>query len=167
VYAESKVLGEGLVNRFRAQGLRTAVLRFSSVYGSAQDHVDRVVPAFCRAAIRGDSLRVDGLENVFDFTHVNDTVDGIIKVITKLSEGVLDLPPIHLTTGVGTRLLDLVFLIQKLLNKKVFYHQSPCRTYDVQRFYGNPSLAKNILGWEAKVTLSTGIKNLLEQYENH
>jgi UDP-glucose 4-epimerase len=37
------------------------------------DHHDRVVPAFVRAAVSGQPLRVEGADHTFDFTHVDDT----------------------------------------------------------------------------------------------
>ena len=65
--------GEELIAEARNRGLRACVIRLSNVYGSTQDHADRVVPAFARAALLGQPLRIDGYDHTFDFTHISDT----------------------------------------------------------------------------------------------
>lgn len=165
IYARSKVAGEELVNEYRARGLNTAILRFSSVYGSALDHADRVIPAFCRLAIAKQTLRIDGFNNLFDFTHVADVVAGILTVIHQLDSGKNNLPPIHFTTGQATSLLDVALLIEHILSEPIKYYPAPPRNYDVHRFCGDPSRAKNLLGWESKINLSHGLTDMLKKYQ--
>ena len=87
LYARSKVAAEELVAQARASQLTTATARFSSVYGDAHDHADRVVPAFAAAAVRGGEIRVEGREHFFDFTHVEDVVGGIAGMVGLLASG--------------------------------------------------------------------------------
>ena len=49
VYARSKSKGERIVMEACNQGLQTAVVRLSNVYGCTKDHADRVIPAFAKA----------------------------------------------------------------------------------------------------------------------
>jgi nucleoside-diphosphate-sugar epimerase len=165
VYARSKVAAEKLVNQYRDQGLMTAILRFSSVYGSVHDHPDRVLPAFCRNAILDKPLRVEGLHNVLDFTHLTDTVEGILSAINKLDQSVDDLPPIHLTTGKGTCLMEVVSLIEQVLEKPIMFEEAPSRTYDVHRFYAEPARAKELLHWNPRIELLQGLHQMLNQYQ--
>ena len=58
--------------------MKACTIRLSNVYGSVDDHEDRVVPAFARAAAFGDELRVQGEENTFDFTYIDDVARGIV-----------------------------------------------------------------------------------------
>ena len=107
VYARSKAEGERVVLNARSQGLQTAVVRLSNVYGCTKDHADRVIPAFGRAAVEGSPLRVEGSNHTFDFTHVNDVVRGLRALIGLLESGEQSLPPVHLVSGhptVGARL---------------------------------------------------------------
>jgi nucleoside-diphosphate-sugar epimerase len=60
VYARSKVAVEQLTEEARERGMIAAVVRFSNVFGDTEDHADRVVPAFARAAAAGGTVRVDG-----------------------------------------------------------------------------------------------------------
>jgi UDP-glucose 4-epimerase len=165
-YARSKVAGEELMIEYQQQSAPAAILRFSSVYGSAQDYNDRVIPAFCQTAVKGSALRVDGFKNLFDFTHVNDTARGVIQAMEILQTGVRDLPPIHLTTGCGNSLLQVITLIEAALGKPIHYQEAPARTYDVHRFCGDPTRAKKLLNWEAQNSLAHGIRDLLNQYQS-
>ncbi|HEY4975464.1 MAG TPA: NAD(P)-dependent oxidoreductase, partial [Steroidobacteraceae bacterium] len=87
VYARSKVDAERLLGEAREASLQTAIVRFSSVYGSVNDHRDRVVPAFAAAAMCGGVLRVDGAECCFDLTHVDDVALGVTRVVELLLAG--------------------------------------------------------------------------------
>lgn len=167
VYARSKVAAESLVDKYRRKGLITSTLRFSSVYGSIYDYHDRVVPAFCRNTLLNKPLRVDGLKHVLDFTHVEDVTRGVLAVIDKLDQTIKDLPPIHLTTGGSTSLVALVSLIAKILDKPSNFYEAPARTYDVHRFYGDPTRAKKLLNWEARIPLVQGLSKMLSEYQTH
>lgn len=163
IYARSKVVAEAQVQHYQSRGLKTSILRFSSVYGRSYDHADRVVPAFCRAAALGEPLRIEGAKNTFDFTHVDDVVEGILKVIDQLERGYL-LPPIHLTTGQPTTLEKLAQLACKASQKQAPFIAAPPRNFDVSTFYGDPALAREQLGWTPQTTIGTGVKELVTDF---
>ena len=162
VYGRSKVAGEELVLGARASGLRTAVVRLSNVYGRARDHADRVVPAFVRAALAGQPLRVDGAENTFDFTHVDDTVRALLAIMRALARGEI-LPPLHLLTGQPTSLGELAAVVLELTGSRSAIIEAPSRTFDVARFYGDPTRAVEVLGWRASIALRDGIARLVTE----
>ncbi len=166
VYARSKAAAEKLVLDYRAQGLQTAIIRFSNVYGSIDDYPDRVIPAFCKVAAFGGTIRIDGGHNTFDFTYIDDVTSGIIKVINKLQNGCFDLPPIHLTTGCGTTLLQAAELAKNISKKPVKFLHAPSRSFDVSTFYGDPTLANLLLDWKAKVTIKEGMARLIKDFKN-
>ena len=153
IYAKSKVASEKHVLQYRDKGLQTAILRFSNVYGSVDDYVDRVIPAFCRAAAFDGTIRIDGSHNIFDFTYIDDVIVGILKVIEKLEAGNCDLPAIHFTTGKGTTLLEAATFAKKVSNFNINFQETPSRTFDVATFYGDPTLALEQLGWRATVMI--------------
>ena len=132
VYGRSKIEGERLVEEARACGLRAATVRLSNVYGSVLDHADRVVPAFARAAVEGSAIRVDGAECSFDFTHIDDTVRGMVAAMDRLEAGET-LPPIHLLTGTPTTLRDLAAMATALAGKRVPVVEASPRPFDVSR----------------------------------
>ncbi len=164
IYARSKVFAEELVSEYRKNGLQTATVRFSSVYGSTDDHIDRVMPAFCRVAALGGVMRIDGKDNILDFTHIDDVVEGLIKIIHKLQGGCVDLPTIHFTSGRATTLLEAAEFAKRVSHYQVRYVEAPPRTFDVSSFFGNPERADRLLNWQAKISLQDGIERLVDQY---
>ena len=160
VYGRSKVEGERLVDRARARGLQAAIVRLSNVYGSTRDHADRVVPAFARAAISGSTIRMDGPECTFDFTHIDDTVRGIVALIDQLEIGHAP-PPIHLLTGTPTTLRNLAGMATSLAGGRATVVEAPPRSFDVSRFHGDPSRARRLLGWTPRISLRDGLERLV------
>ena len=165
-YARSKFTSEEHVETAGKKGLRHAIIRFSSVYGGVDDHPDRVMPAFCRAAINQQSLRVEGAANTLDFTHVDDVARAIASAVNILSSGSNSLPTIHLTSGIGTTLKELAYLTCHLADSNSQHREVEPRNYDVHKFIGNPALAKQVLGWEPKITLHNGVARYIRDLRN-
>ncbi|MEQ1571084.1 MAG: NAD(P)-dependent oxidoreductase [Myxococcota bacterium] len=162
VYARTKVDGEALVGASRAAGLRAGVVRLSNVYGDTVDHADRVVPAFVRAAVRGEGLRVEGSGHTFDFTHLDDVVRGLVLLLGLTHVGA-PLPPVHLVSGRGTTLGELAALAIAAGGGGEA-HEAPPRTYDVARFVGDPSRARERLGWTTSTPLEQGLARLADAF---
>lgn len=164
VYGRSKVQCERLVEMGRVRGLRGAVVRLSNVYGSTRDHADRVVPAFARAAVLGDPLRVEGSSQIFDFTHVDDTTRGLMTLVD-LVAGNGQLPPIHLLTGQPVSLGHLAALARELAGNVAPIIEIPPRRFDVARFYGNPTRARRLLGWSSTIGIRDGLRQLVHDFQ--
>ena len=164
VYGRSKVEGEELVASAVAKGLPAAIVRFSNVFGCVHDHPDRVVPAFTRAALANRPLRVDGAGNVFDFTHVEDVVGGVLSLANQLESGTIP-PPIHFVSGVPTSLGQLAEEVIKLTKSASPIQQAPPREHDVGRFWGSFSRALDLLGWSPHIPLRQGLAWLIRGYQ--
>jgi len=164
IYGRAKHHMEKVAIEIRKAGLNTAIVRLANVYGCIDDHHDRVLPAFCRQAALGDELRVDGFDHLFDFTHISDTVMGIVRMIEMLDMGEHQLPPVHLSMGIGTTLRKAAELAISSAGAGARMYEAPSRNYDVCRFIGNPERAKSLLGWEAKVLPEQGIAMLVEAF---
>jgi UDP-glucose 4-epimerase len=165
VYGRSKLEAERIIEASRHEGLRAAVLRLSNVYGSTADHANRVVPAFARAAVLGASLSVQGADHTFDFTHIDDTVRGIVKLIGRLEHGEPPPPPIHLLTGRPTTLGELATLAVELVGSPVPIREDPPRSFDVSHFYGDPSRARVQLGWSPQISIRAGLRRLVHDFQ--
>jgi nucleoside-diphosphate-sugar epimerase len=163
IYGRSKLEGERQVLAACTAGLRAGVVRFSNVYGSVHDHADRVIPAFARVAAYGGTLRVDGGDNTFDFTHVEDTVRGVLALVERLEVGVV-LPPIHLTTGITTSLGTLAALALRCGRAGMQIHNAPPRTFDVAQFCGATGRAQELLGWRATIEIADGFRRLVQNF---
>lgn len=165
VYARSKVEGELLVAAAARRGLRTSIVRLSNVYGRTADHADRVIPAFARAAARGDAMRVEGSDNVFDFTHVDDVVLGLLRIVERLvPDRAATLPPIHFATGQALSLGQLAALANELGGGRSRILSASPRRFDVAKFYGCWSRAHALLGWTPRISVAIGLAQLIAEF---
>lgn len=163
VYGRAKLAGEHIVQEGRASGLRAAIVRLSNVYGSVDDHPDRVVPAFVRAALAGRPLRVDGPNHAFDFTHVEDVAGGIAALIDLLDRRQALPRPTHFVTGYPQTLGALAKLVVRLTQSPSKVVEAPPRTFDVSRFWGDPSRARALLGWSPR-TVEEGLVDTIAEF---
>lgn len=163
VYARTKAKGERLIEEARRNGLHANIVRFSNVYGDILDHADRVVPAFARTAAMGGCLRVDGASNVFDFTHIDDCVSGLDRLVKATAAGRL-LPPLHLVTGKGTTLGELATMAVQNSRAPVTVRQAPPRTFDVAQFVGDPARSRELLGWTPTISIEDGMAQLIDDF---
>lgn len=160
-YGKSKAEGERLVTLARAQdGLRSAIVRLSSVYGTTDDHHDRVIPALLWRALQGETLRLTGADNRFDFVHVDDSVDGLLRAADLLAGGASTLPTVHLATGVGTSLGMLAEQAIATTGSASTIEFMPPRPFDVGGFVGSVDRARETLRWAAATALADGMAAL-------
>jgi nucleoside-diphosphate-sugar epimerase len=76
-YGIMKLAGEWLIRDYQKHGLDHVILRPSAVYGPS-DVEDRVISKFLLTAMRGGTLKVNGVNETLDFTYVDDAADGIV-----------------------------------------------------------------------------------------
>lgn len=77
-YGIMKLMGEWLVKDYSRRGcFDHVIIRPSAVYGE-YDVEDRVVSKFMLAAMRGETLKVNGASETLDFTYVDDAAAGIV-----------------------------------------------------------------------------------------
>ena len=82
-YGIMKLMGERLVEDYHRLGaFDYSIIRPSAVYGE-WDVEDRVVSKFMTKAMRGETLKVNGANEVLDFTYVEDTAMGIVLAATQ------------------------------------------------------------------------------------
>lgn len=158
-YGRSKAEGEKLVAAAAAEGLRTAIIRFSNVYGTGNDHPDRAVPSLLWRAVQGKELQISGENHFFDFVHVEDCARGLMTVIDRLQAG-RDTPPLHLATGIRTTLDELARAARAVAQSASPLKILPSRSFDVAGFQGDPARAAEVLGWHARIGLEEGLRRL-------
>lgn len=165
-YARGKVLMEEQVTNLENFGFNVAILRFSNVYGGLLDHYNRVVPAFCINALREDPIRIEGKECVFDFTYLEDVVEGISLTVNHLQNIKSSLSPIHLTAYRPCNLEELANIVLEITGSNSRVNFYPARNFDVSRFYGDFSKAKELLGWSPRHSLEEGLSKFIRDLKN-
>ena len=164
VYGRSKLEGEQLVVAAQRDGVRACTIRLSNVFGALEDHADRVVPAFARAAVLGRELRVDGADHTFDFTHIDDVTRGIVALAELLSARGDVPPPSHFVSGTPTTLGELAAAAIRIAGTRASIRHAPPRSFDVARFVGNFARARALLGWSPRVGLEEGLTRLIRAF---
>jgi len=168
VYGYTKLVGEKLIKRYSEKiGLNCIILRFSNVYGNEKDILDRVIPKFILSALKGNKIEIHGGRQIFDFTYITDTVNAIRNAIGVLenvdsNSGFCD--DFHVLPGIPTPLPKVVDIISEYLDKELNVVYTEPRKYDVEKFYGDPSKAKELLNFEAKINVEVGIPKTIDRF---
>ena len=122
----------------------------------------RVIPAFIGQALRGEDLTIfgDGMQTR-SFCYVDDQVEGIFRLLH--SDYVL---PVNIGNPDEITIKDFAEEIIKLTgtNQKVVYHPLPIN--DPLQRQPDITKAKEILGWEAKVSRQEGMKITYEYFKS-
>ncbi len=163
-YDEAKRAGEAFVIAYKHQhGMDTRMARIFNTYGPrmrADDIYGRVVPRFIDQALKGEDITVfgDGSQTR-SFTYVSDQIDGLLRLaaLDRAEGGVINIGNTNETT-----VLELANLIKKLANSSSEIAFHPLPKDDPERRCPDISKAKEILGWEPKVSLEEGLKNTIE-----
>lgn len=166
IYAVTKVAGENLASTYASNyGLQARTIRFSGVYTGLEDRLQRVIPRFLIAALQGQPLIVEGGQQFFDFVHINDSVQGILKCMEHVEQTTMPYEDFNLATGKSITVQDLARLIIELTKSKSKLKVVEPRFYDVKGFTGDPKKAKEQLGWRATVDLEAGLQSVIPSFQ--
>lgn len=167
-YAAMKLAGEALAVAYRrCYGTPFAVVRFSNVYGRFDNDLDRLERAiwiFARNVLAGDAVPVFGAEKTLDFTYVDDAVDGAHRCLVRLVAGdpTVAGETFNLAYGAGTRLVDVVHLIGRTLEREPLLDLQQARPGEVTWYVADLTKARALLGYGPTVPTSEGIPRALE-----
>ena len=162
-YATTKRAGELLCyNYSHLYGLRTACLRFFTVYGPAQ-RPEMAIHKFTDLLARGETIPLfgDGGSRR-DYTYVDDIIDGVVAT--------LDLAPAFEILNLGgaetTALSDLVQWLADELEVEPNIEYLPDQPGDVPITYADVSKANALVGYSPKVPIREGLKRFVEWYRD-
>lgn len=169
VYGESKVVAEYLVGNYsRSTKSPSIIFRFSNAYGSIHDHATRVIPAFVCASLTGSAIRIDGEDNIFDFTHVDDTARAIRAAVDHIEDGRLTgIETMNVASGRGTTLMQLARLVRTISGVNVPIIKRKPRDFDVGHFIGDPYRLESLLDIRCKIPMQVGIQRLLNDFRTN
>jgi UDP-glucose 4-epimerase len=101
-----------------------------------------------RLAVFGDDYATPDGTGVRDYIHVVDLAEGHVAALDWLTrEG--GLLTVNLGTGRGYSVLDMVRAFEQASGRPVPYQVVARRAGDIAACWADPSLAKQLLGWEA------------------
>jgi UDP-glucose 4-epimerase len=170
-YSASKIAGEAFVYSYsQCYDLPFLVFRFSNVYGRYDNDIDRlerVIPLFIDRIGRGEPIVVYGKDKVLDFTYVDDCVTGVVAGIDALHQRRITGQTINLAYGHGSTLMDVVNIISLALGKEPNATFLGSRTGEVTRYVADISKARKLLGYDPKISLSSGLCKAVAWSRSH
>lgn len=164
VYDEAKRFQESITMAYhRFHGLETRIVRIFNTYGPRMRLNDgRVIPAFIGQALRGEDLTIfgDGLQTR-SFCYVDDQVEGIFRLLH--SDYSL---PVNIGNPDEITILDFAKEIIKLTGTEQKIVFQPLPENDPLQRQPDITRAKELLGWEPKVSREEGMKLTYDYFKS-
>lgn len=164
VYDEAKRFQESITMAYhRFHGIETRIARIFNTYGPRMRLNDgRVIPAFIGQALRGEDLTVfgDGSQTR-SFCYVDDQIDGLYRLL--MSDYTY---PVNIGNPIEITILDFAEEVIKLTGTKQKIVFKPLPQDDPLQRRPDITKAKEILGWEPKVSREEGMKITYDYFKS-
>jgi UDP-glucose 4-epimerase len=158
MYGIMKLAGEWLVKDYHDRGaFNYTVIRPSAVYGPC-DVEDRVVSKFLLAALRDETIIVNGPKEKLDFSYVDDVADGIVAATSSPDTAN---KCYNVTRGASRTLLEAAELAVKLAGKGTIEVRDKDTAFP-SRGALNVDAARQDFGFDPKIDIEEGF---LRYYE--
>lgn len=170
-YDESKRYGEAICAAYaRARKAEVRLIRIFNTYGPRMRLDDgRVVPAFVGQLLRGEALTIFGQgQQTRSFCYVSDLVDGILKLL-----GSAETRPVNIGNPREMTMLEFAEAVKVagralgLPGAEGKFAYKPFPENDPKRRQPDIRRAKEVLGWEPRVTLEEGLTRTITWFRDH
>jgi dTDP-glucose 4,6-dehydratase len=161
VYDEAKRYAEALTMAYhRQQGVDTSIVRIFNTYGARmRPHDGRAIPTFLRQALTDRPITVfgDGSQTR-SFCYVDDLIRGLIALAESGEHY-----PVNIGNPDEFTLLELAETVTQVTGSRseIVYEALP--TDDPKQRRPNIARARDLLGWEPKMSLREGLQRTIEQ----
>ena len=164
-YTECRYGIERLAKVYNAlHGVKSVGLRFFSVFGPKEQHKGKyanIISQFLWTMKKGARPLIygDG-EQTRDFIHVADVVEALAAAMENdIGYGIF-----NVGTGISHSFNDIVDYLNNELKRKIqpLYESNPIKNY-LQHTLADTSRAETELGFNAKISLSEGISQIVSQ----
>lgn len=162
-YDEGKRAGEALCASWQQQyGTDTRIARIFNTFGPRMSFNDgRLIPNFIMQAIRNEPMTIFGTgEQTRSFCFVKDTIDGLVRMgrCSALHS------PMNIGNPEERTILSVAQDILARFPNCPGVVTRPLPQDDPKRRCPDITLAKQLLGWEPKVSYSDGIKKTIDWF---
>jgi dTDP-glucose 4,6-dehydratase len=162
VYDEAKRFSEAAIAAYnRYYGVETHMVRIFNTYGPRlQANDGRVISNLMMQALRGDALTIygDGSQTR-SFCYVLDLIDGIYKL--SLSDRHT---PVNIGNPVEWTILECAREVLAVTGADVKIRFEPLPQDDPTRRCPDITVARELLGWEPKISLRRGLELSLDHF---
>ncbi|MDD2521339.1 MAG: SDR family NAD(P)-dependent oxidoreductase [Anaerolineaceae bacterium] len=159
-YAASKKGAEAFAYSYHhLYGIDISVLRYFTVYGPA-GRPDMSMFRFCQWISEGRPVTITGDgEQSRGFTYLDDIAEGTLLALKNVGYDIFNLGGHDVMT-----INQLVETFEELLGKKANRVYIPAHPADVYSNVADVNKARTLLGWEPRVGLQEGVRNLVDWY---
>ena len=164
VYDEAKRFAEALTMAYhRKHGIDTRIVRIFNTYGPRMRPGDgRVAPAFITRALKGQPLTIFGEgRQTRSFCYYEDLVEGIMRLMHSGEHG-----PVNIGNENEITILELARTIIRLCDSGSEIVFRPLPQDDPQLRRPDTTRAREILGWEAEVSLEDGMEKTIAYFRS-
>lgn len=163
IYAATKQSGELLIHTYTSiYGMDSTCLRFFTVYGP-WSRPDMAMLKFAHQIDKGEAIDIyNNGELQRDFTYIDDIVDGFVAAIEKPQGYEI----INLGNGKPVALMTFVQLLEQKMEKTAIKNFLPMQEGDVYTTYADTTKAKELLGFESKVSFEEGVEKFVQWYRS-
>lgn len=161
-YGIMKLAGEKLVQDYSSH-FNYTIIRPSAVYGE-YDVNDRVISKFFYSAMKNEIISVNGPNEILDFTHVNDTADGITKAVLS-NNSVNQIYNITRSTDNPKTLLNAAELVIKIVGKGKLKINDRDKDFP-KRGILNIQKAREQLNYNPKIDIEEGFTRYYDWLQN-
>ncbi len=162
VYDEAKRFAEAMTMAYhRHHGINTKIVRIFNTYGPRMRVKDgRAVPNFIAQALRGEDVTIYGPgTQTRSFCYVTDLVDGILRLMDSDTNDPVNIGnPTELTIqGMAETIIRMTGSSSRIVYQALPEDDPKVRKPDITR-------AREILGWEPKVSLDEGLTKTIDYF---
>lgn len=174
-YAAAKAGADRLVySYYVTHKIPMVIVRPFNLYGPHQ-HLEKLIPRFITSALLNEPMTIHGTgHSKRDFTYVTDLAEAIYLIIQAPQDLVVG-QIFNVGNERATSIIEIAELVKKYLpqaailepNFTVYALNIGDRPGQVFHHISNASKIKEVLGWEAKVSLEEGMVKTIEWYINN
>ena len=161
-YGASKLCGEALGSAYaNCYGITVTALRFANAYGLYSEHKTSVIAKMLKDIINGNDLIIygDG-EQTRDFINAADIAYAIWLALNR--KGGFEL--FQVASGKELSINKLVEIICSVTETNLTIVHPPERIGEIKRNFSNIDKINKVLGFEPKIELEEGIRNLYQHF---
>jgi len=158
-YSTSKVGCAYLIKYYgKTHGFPCVNLRLYSAYGPWEER-DRLIPTLISSCLQGKLPHFVDKNISRDFVYIDDCSNAFIKTALtacKTNPGI----SINIATGRKTTMEEIAKIAKTMFNiqgEPVFGSMAN-RKWDMSNWYGDPSLAMEVMGWKYRISVEEGLK---------
>jgi UDP-glucose 4-epimerase len=164
-YSVAKYAGERYCRMFHdAYGWPIVMLRPFNAFGPRQSP-DRIIPEVIVSALSGIPIAMTEGRQTREFNYVSDIVEGFI--LAALRGAPAHGQVINLGNGEEHSMRDIAQRTIQLMGDPITprFGALPPRPTEIWRMFCDSSKAREILGWEPRISLDEGLRRTIDFYE--